>query len=181
MNRISLLPALCFFGLLPASAAHARPSLTAGAGLTIGYTSIGHPAADASGSALGIDLRAVAKMHHLLSMAVDAWHLRADLGECEADAACVIDRGQVQTALTVGPRLTLPEHVFLQLTLGGTRLHRDDRDAEWEFTVMGEAGYELTRGAWRIELALRHSRYAADDGDTSVHNTAPVLSAHRTW
>lgn len=119
--------------------------------------------------------------HRFLALALDAWHLRPAFEECMADASCVNDRGDHQTILSAGPRLTLPEGVHLQATLGATQIERYLGEETWEPTMVGEAGYATARGPWALELSLRASYRRDEDVSATVRNVALVVAARRSW
>lgn len=172
--------ALLCAGATAASAAPDRaPTLQLSAGLAVGHTSIGYPEADASGWGPGLVASAAWFAHPRLGLALDAWWVRPRLPACDADAACVNDRGEQQTVVSAGPRLQLSPGLHLQLGLGATHVtHAFDRSA-WSFTQLGEVGWTFVRGAWALQVAVRGS-HRRDQG-ASVQNVAPTVLAMRRW
>jgi len=172
-----------FILLLVTSVAHAapQPRLVLSAGLSLGHTAIRHDEAPANGLGPGLNVKMAVHVHRLLALALDAWHLRPGFASCMADAACVNDRGEPQTILSAGPRLTLPEGVHLQATLGATQIERYSGEQTWEPTMVYEAGYALARGRWALELSLRASHRSDEDISATVRNVALVVATRRSW
>jgi hypothetical protein len=165
------------------AAAHADDRWDATAGVSLSRTHVdgdGMPGST-SGSGGGLTVSG-AYTPGRLGFVVDAWVIRAGLGECYQDAACFNYLGSSQQMITAGPRL---QHASFhaQLTAGAALSLDDFGDGTdlWFSRAFGAAaGWRHTDGDWQLGIEARASVFT-NDSDSQVTNLGVAATFGQRW